>query len=328
VKQVLAHLNAELRCVLRFDVTSFNETVKQVELLHLLKEGVRKLPGWTEEDTILFVQLLQDYFRRVSEALKTPGVGIGMGSPLTPFFTNIYLDQLDRFLQGRGVPFVRYGDDISAFFHTPGEAAEMKDRVRGFINECLGQKIKDEKTVIACLDISETGADMPQGFDFCAFHYFVTASEAVDVRIKNKTLQKVRRSIRYFTVVGDDAEAQPVPFRGIQLDGRTWTAIIDIGLRLGFPERKTSPMEPIPDHMLTRFSGQGWPNAFLKEARSEAMKLQFRELDRYIRYRLQRIERRLGGETSKESEFYHRMRRFGLRSFMDAWNRQPKLSEA
>ncbi len=40
------------------------------------------------------------------------GKGLHQGSPLAPLLANIYLDQLDRLLLGKGVAAVRYGDDL------------------------------------------------------------------------------------------------------------------------------------------------------------------------------------------------------------------------
>lgn len=41
--------------------------------------------------------------------------GIPQESPLGPLFCNIYMHSLDMLLQERGVPFIRYADDIVLF---------------------------------------------------------------------------------------------------------------------------------------------------------------------------------------------------------------------
>ncbi len=44
--------------------------------------------------------------------------GTMQGGPLSPLLSNIYLDDLDKELEKRGLPFVRYADDFVIFTKT------------------------------------------------------------------------------------------------------------------------------------------------------------------------------------------------------------------
>lgn len=318
VLQVTEQLAKGFRSVLRFDVTSFNETVCQERLLELCLARFSQLPDWSDADRVLFERLLRSYFQRVGIALKTPGVGIGMGSPLTSLFTNIYLDQLDRHLDDNGIPFVRYGDDVVAFFTSPSDAVQWGQRVRDFVATRLKQTIKEEKTFTVNLSPGDPGEE-PPGFDFCTFHYSI-GKDGVDVRIKDSTIEKVKRKIRFFTLIPVSLERHLLIWGGSFIDAALWPKIQFIDIRLGFPQRS----ELRKNEIEVKFKRQGWPASFLREARTESIRKQFQELDRYIRYRLERVEGKLGGKTGAESRFYARARRFGLRSFIDAWNRLPE----
>ena len=46
------------------------------------------------------------------------------GGPLSPLLSNIYLDDLDKELEQRGLPFVRYADDFVIF--TKSQAAAQR----------------------------------------------------------------------------------------------------------------------------------------------------------------------------------------------------------
>lgn len=64
--------------------------------------------------------------------------GTMQGGPLSPLLSNIYLDDLDKELEQRGLPFVRYADDFVIF--TKSKAAA--DRVYASIERFLTTKLK------------------------------------------------------------------------------------------------------------------------------------------------------------------------------------------
>ena len=51
----------------------------------------------------------------VEGVLQPTDVGTPQGGPLSPILSNILLDDLDKELERRGLPFVRYADDFAVF---------------------------------------------------------------------------------------------------------------------------------------------------------------------------------------------------------------------
>lgn len=312
VRQIKGHLEAGRRVVLRFDVTSFNETVDQALLLKLLEPHLGQVHGWGQADTAMFISLLQSYLARVGEALASPGRGIGMGSPLTPWFTNLYLDQLDRFLDSKGLHFVRYGDDVALFFKTKKQAATASSDIRSFIRDVLRQGVSESKWLV-----KELVPGAPDGgIDFCLFHYSITAAGQVDVRIKDATLEKVRRKIRYLTRIPEDADMEDALFPILY----TRLTVMALSRRIGFQQDPLGGARRKP----MKFTGKGWGYWFTLDARTESVRQQLRDLDAYMHGRLIKAEKHFRGKTSKTSKFYNRLRVFGLRTFMDAWQMTPK----
>lgn len=312
VRQIKGHLEAGRRVVLRFDVTSFNETVDQALLLKILEPHLRRVHGWGQADTTLFSSLLESYLARVGEALSSPGRGIGMGSPLTPWFTNLYLDQLDRFLDSKGHHFVRYGDDVAMFFETKKRAAAASSAIRGFIRDVLRQGVSESKWLV-----KELVPGAPDGgIDFCLFHYLIASDGQVDVRIKDATLEKVRRKIRYLTRIPEDADMEDALFPVLY----TRLTVLALSRRIGFQQDPLGGARRKP----MKFSGKGWGYWFTLDARTESVRQQLRDLDAYMHGRLIKAEKHFRGKTSKTSKFYNRLRVFGLRTFMDAWQMTPK----
>ena len=61
--------------------------------------------------------------------------GIMAGTPLSSFYANLYLRELDRYFAGRGIPYARYSDDIILF----APAREEAEAHAAFIRRCLAE---------------------------------------------------------------------------------------------------------------------------------------------------------------------------------------------
>lgn len=63
--------------------------------------------------------------------------GIPQGIPVGPFLCNVYLDCVDRWLEERGIPFVRYADDLTLFGNERGSLKETMEEVVSLLSEEL-----------------------------------------------------------------------------------------------------------------------------------------------------------------------------------------------
>ena len=81
--------------------------------------------------------------------VQKSNVGTPQGGPLSPLLSNIILNELDKELEKRGHPFVRYADDCVIFCKTPRAAERVKESITNFIKKKLHFKVNREKTV-AC----------------------------------------------------------------------------------------------------------------------------------------------------------------------------------
>ncbi len=305
VRQVISALSRGYGTVLRLDIHSFNDTVPQSRLLRLVARGLREA-GWPDEDLDNFCGLMRRFFSRIDAVLGTPGVGIGMGTSLTPLFTNIYLNPLDHFIKGQNIPFSRFGDDLALFFTHRSCATDAASEVAAFVSAHLSQQINASKVAV-----TELGSAPGDGFDFGAYHFYMRADRRPGLRIKAATIGKIRRRIKLLTRIPEGRTA-PAPER------RMATLIHKVNSLLGFHTASAQ------GKARTRFLMKGWPAAFLNDASSEEMKQQFRDLDRYILYRLKRVAQARYGDVGDTGQFRQRMREMGLRTFIDAWMRHPR----
>jgi len=63
------------------------------------------------------------------------GLGVRQGMPLSPYFAGIILQDLDRLLEKRGLPVIRYVDDIIGFFGSRKECEDFDAFLRDQLRE-------------------------------------------------------------------------------------------------------------------------------------------------------------------------------------------------
>jgi len=68
------------------------------------------------------------------------------GGPLSPLLSNIMLNELDKELERRGHPFVRYADDCMIFCKIKRSATRTMNHIIRFIEETLFLRVNREKT--------------------------------------------------------------------------------------------------------------------------------------------------------------------------------------
>src|SRR6202790_4412797 len=109
------------------------------------------------------------------------------GGPLSPLLSNLVLDELDRELEYRGHPFVRYADD--KYIYVPGERAGQRvmESITRFITQKLKLKVNEAKSAVA----------RPQERKFLGFSF--SAGPDIKRTIAPKSLERFKRRIREIT---------------------------------------------------------------------------------------------------------------------------------
>ncbi len=112
---------------------------------------------------------------------KPAGKGTPQGGPLSPLLANIYLDVLDKELEGRGLSFSRYADDCNIYVGSEKAAQRVLERVSRFVEK----KLKLE------VSASKSGVDRPWKRKFLGFRIspegMIEVSEKAIERFRQKT---------------------------------------------------------------------------------------------------------------------------------------------
>lgn len=129
--------------VLKTDIHAYGESVDQDILLDILRPIFEHDPD--------FYSFLNWFMKRnlfyEKGKLCHERVSIIPGTPIGSFFNNVYLMELDRYLEAHSRLYMRYADDIAVFTDTREEAEELSAYVRDIVRK-QKLEINEEKTKI------------------------------------------------------------------------------------------------------------------------------------------------------------------------------------
>lgn len=114
--------------------------------------------------------------------------GTPQGGPLSPFLSNIMLDDLDKELGRRGHKFVRYADDCNIYVRTRRAGERVMQSTVQFLEGTLKLRVNREKSAV----------DRPSKRKFLGFSFLRRKGETL-VRVAPKSLKRVEAAIREIT---------------------------------------------------------------------------------------------------------------------------------
>ena len=113
------------------DISNYFNSIPVDRLVPMINEALSDDPELSaflcallEEPCVL------DKGKRISEQK-----GIMAGTPISSFYANLYLSELDRIFDEKGVPYARYSDDIIVFDKDPDKVREYRDLIHDMLNK-------------------------------------------------------------------------------------------------------------------------------------------------------------------------------------------------
>jgi RNA-directed DNA polymerase len=120
--------------------------------------------------------------------VSVPKEGTPQGSPLSPFLSNVVLDELDQELERRGHRFVRYADDCNIYVRSRRAGERVMAGVSRFVSQRLKLRVNEEKSAV----------DVPQKRKFLGFTF--TGGRSPNRRkIAPESIQRFRSRVRRLT---------------------------------------------------------------------------------------------------------------------------------
>jgi retron-type reverse transcriptase len=168
------------------DISNYFNSVPIERLLPMLKEVLSD-----DEELYAFLSRLLTEPRVIDgNKVIIEEKGIMAGTPLSAFYADLYLMELDRFFAERNIPYGRYSDDVILFAETEEKCREYADFLRSFITE-RGLDINPKKESFCTPD---------EGWTFLGFSYksgVIDIAPASVEKMKNKMRRKTRALQRW-----------------------------------------------------------------------------------------------------------------------------------
>ena len=170
----------------KVDISNYFNSVPVEKLLPMLEEI---MPD-DKELYALLSSLLTEPRVMDGDNIITEEKGIMAGTPLSAFFANVYLMELDSRFAAKGIPYGRYSDDIILFADSAQECRSLAAELRSFIAE-RGLTVNPSK---------ESFCAPAEGWTFLGFSYtdgVIDIAPASVRKLKNKMRRKTRALMRW-----------------------------------------------------------------------------------------------------------------------------------
>ena len=142
MEQAMAYLNSGYEWVVDLDIEKYFDTVNHDKLISILRERINDAPTLHLIRSFLKAGVMEDGLVSPTED------GVPQGGPLSPVLSNVYLDKLDKELEGRGLHFVRYADDCNIFVRSEKAADRVMASVSSWLERKLRLKVSASKTKV------------------------------------------------------------------------------------------------------------------------------------------------------------------------------------
>ena len=196
VAQAQRYIDEGRRWVVDIDLEKFFDRVHHDKLLGRMAQRLRDKR---------MLKLIRAFLNAgvMEKGLVSPVTeGTPQGGPLSPFLSNIVLDELDRELERRGHRFVRYADDCNIYVRSERAGQRVMESITGFITKRLKLKVNQAKSAVA----------RPWKRKFLGFSF--TSGREPRVRIAPEALAQCRERLRGLTrrtrTVGLDGDGHGV----------------------------------------------------------------------------------------------------------------------
>ena len=142
IEKALEHLNNGCEWVVDLDIEKYFDTVNHDKLISILRERINDAPTLHLIRSFLKAGVMEDGLVSPTEE------GVPQGGPLSPVLSNVYLDKLDKELEGRGLCFARYADDCNIFVRSEKAADRVMASVTSWLERKLRLKVSASKTKV------------------------------------------------------------------------------------------------------------------------------------------------------------------------------------
>lgn len=167
------------------DLSKYFDTLNHELLMNLLRKNIHDKR---------VIELIKRYLKAgVMEngLLVKTTEGSPQGGPLSPLLANVYLNEYDNEMAKRGVPVIRYADDIVVLARSQRAAQRLLESTQHYLEGKLKLRMNTEKSkVVSIFSI--------RNFKFLGFA-FGKGRNGIFIRAHAKSLRKAKAKLKWLT---------------------------------------------------------------------------------------------------------------------------------
>ena len=182
IQRVREYAEEGYRYAVSLDLSRYFDTLNHERLLNRLRKEIK------DERVI---QIIKRYLKSgVMEngVVKETGEGSPQGGNLSPLLANIYLDEFDKEFERRGVPCVRYADDIVLLAKSERAAKRLLETSTTYLEDKLKLTVNRKKSKV-------TSVYAIQNFKFLGFALGRNGNGAF-IRVHPKSWKKMKAKLK------------------------------------------------------------------------------------------------------------------------------------
>lgn len=185
IQKVKEYAEQGYKYAILIDLSKYFDTLNHELLMNMVREQVHD-----KRVTELIKKYLKSGVMENGLLVKTEE-GSPQGGPLSPLLANIYLNKFDREIGGRGVPVIRYADDIVVLAKSSRAAERLLENSRKYLEEKLKLRMNAEKSKVVSVAAI-------RNFKFLGFA-LGRGKNGYFIRAHAKSLKKAKQKLKELT---------------------------------------------------------------------------------------------------------------------------------
>jgi len=176
------YINDGYKWVVDIDISKFFDTVNHDKLMAILARDI---------DDKKVLRLIRRYLQSgvmINGVAADTDLGCPQGGPLSPLLSNIYLNELDKELDRRGIRFCRFADDCNIYVKSKRSAERVMLSITKFLEDKLKLKI----------NLNKSRVDRPWKLKYLSFSFY-NGKGGIHVRVHPKAIEKLKKNIKEVT---------------------------------------------------------------------------------------------------------------------------------
>lgn len=182
IKRAQTYYKEGYKYVVDIDMKAYFDTVNHDKLMYFIEMKV------TDKRVLRLIRLYLQSGVMINGLFEKSERGTPQGGNLSPLLSNIYLNEFDKFLEGRGHKFVRYADDCNIYVKSRRAAQRVMDNTTKYLENTLKLTVNREKSAV--------GSPLKRKFlGFC----LLATKSGVQIRPHEKAKTLVKAKLKRIT---------------------------------------------------------------------------------------------------------------------------------